>query len=288
MKLGSILAAWVLGSITISAFTASAQAQTAVPSCYAAVKAARPPRPLDLAVFVLVDQTVLLDAGLKQSLLDTSLGLLHPNSSFNVMSFSAFSQGRYLNPVAEGGREPLLDKAERNAVGSQTLSRLDRCLLGQAAFEQRRMFDAVSKSEDGASSSLARSDILATFHDIAHVVAESGARRKVVLVASDMLENSAITSFYEHDRLRSIDPAREFAKARRAGMIGDFGNAEVYVIGAGLMGDSGTQYRADAGTSSYRNPLAMDALKRFWNAYFTASRAQLVEFGAPALLRPVS
>jgi hypothetical protein len=85
-----------------------------------------------------------------------------------------------------------------------------------------------------------------------------------------------------HNAVRRIDPQAEMKKATAAGLIGDFGGARVYVVGAGLLtGDAKLK-------NVYRDPQTMSALKQFWTLYFKQSNASIGEFGEPALLGPVA
>lgn len=65
-------------------------------------------------------------------------------------------------------------------------------------------------------------------------------------------------------------------------LLGDFGCARLYVMGAGLLSNSDAKNK-----SLYRDPKTMLALANFWKAYFEKSKAQLVEFGQPALLNQI-
>jgi hypothetical protein len=259
-----------------------------IPSCYDAVRVARPDAPADVDLYVLIDQTVLLDDSLRRSVLDNVTRVITPNTNIAVIKFSAFSQGRYLDVVFRGGAEPSLSKAARNAVGARTLSRLDTCLTGQLAFAKRRTYETTKASMDGSSGSLARSDILASLKEVSQATNESRAHRRIVLVVSDMLENSSISSFYRKNGLRLIDPKAETAKAQAANMIGNFHDAEVYIIGGALMGDSGTGYGPSKGVTSYRDPVSLDHLQAFWTEFFQLSNARLIEFGVPALIKPIN
>jgi len=96
-----------------------------------------------------------------------------------------------------------------------------------------------------------------------------------VIIVSDMLENSSITSFYVGSRMRAIDPQAELLKIGNAGIKADFVGARVYVVGAGAISEKSADAR------SYRDPRAMLALEDFWRRWFSASHAEIVEFGKP-------
>lgn len=84
----------------------------------------------------------------------------------------------------------------------------------------------------GTSSSLAKSDVLSSLKEIASVVRTSSAKNKIVILSSDMLENSSITSFYNNQSVRLIDAEKEFNTISKQDLLADFSGAHVYVIGA--------------------------------------------------------
>lgn len=253
-----------------------------VPSCYAANKIEYKQAAADTEIFVVIDQTTLFDDKLQRSINENLWDNLKPGSSFTVFRFSAFSQGRYTDVVNTGTIEAPLPAKVRDDTSTKLLGKFDACMGGQLKFARELAVKAVSSSLAGASAELAKSDILAALKDVSARVRASGARQKLVLLASDMLENSAVSSFYASStKVRRIDPAKELAAAEKAGLIGDFGGASVHVVGAGLIGPKGD------GKDSYREPQTMTALQEFWARYFEKSGAKLEQFGAPALLKPV-
>ncbi len=136
---------------------------------------------------------------------------------------------------------------------------------------------------DGTTSDIAKSDVLASMKSISTLVQNSKARNKVVLVVSDMLENSSISNFYADKGLsiRKIDPSKEMKLVEENQLLADFGGARFYVIGAGLLAEDVKK------TKNYRDPKTMQTLASFWKTYLEKSKAQLMEFGQPALLNPM-
>jgi len=278
-----------LAALVLLAGSATALAQTnAVPGCYHPLKVAPPQDAPDLEVFVLVDQTTVLDGELRRSLDENLARLLRPGASFQVLAFSAYNQGRYMSVLSAGSLEGQLPKPRRNKVGVQTLRELDRCLAGQSGFGRRLALAALSRGAAGATSTLSRSEIIASLAEASHLVAASRARDKIVIVASDMLENSSFTSFYARGGVRRLDPDAELAKIASHRMFGSFGGARVYVIGAGLLpAPTNGSAETAASNAAYRDSVTMTALNRFWSGYFEQSQARLAAFGQPALLQPV-
>jgi len=231
---------------------------------------------------VLVDQTTMLDEKLQASVLENTWGVLAANSAYVVASFSAFSQGRYTEVLSAGVLEPPFPEKDRDSTSVRLLVAFDGCMKGQLAWARKRAVDAIKKSFAAASPELTKSDILAALKDMSSLVKASRAKDKVLFVVSDMLENSSVTSFYAGNaKVRSIEPNKELAAAERAGLVGDFGGARVFVLGAGIIGPAGDS------KASYRDPKTMRDLREFWLKYFEKSGAALGQFGQPALLQPI-
>lgn len=277
-KLAAIVAALALTSTFGQAI---AGVGNDVPSCYAANKIEQTQPALEREIFVLIDQTTVLDPALTNLVLENVWGFLQPNSGFTVARFSAFSQGHYTEVVTSGILEaPIADKA-RDGIGVRQLKKFDECMAGQLGWGRKRATDAAKASMAGATTELAKSDILSALSEISQRVRESKARHKVVFLVSDMLENSSVSSFYaSSSQVRRIDPGKELAAAEKAHLIPDFGGARVHVLGAGLLGPA-------ANVKSYRDTLTMSALRTFWTAYFKKTAADLAQFGEPSLIKPV-
>ena len=276
---------WVsVGSVLLlMLFMRWANADNQIPSCYAANR-------LDIAapvptrdVYIMLDQTTVLYPELKQALAAIMRDLIQPGTAFTIVRFSAFSQGHYMEVVASGALENKLDEDSRDTVGARVLKNFDSCMKKQVGYGVRLAFDAVGKTLGGSSNELARSDLIASIAEGSRIVKASQVPRRIVLIVSDMVENSSIASFYAKNNLRLIDPEKELATVERNRLFGDFGGASVYVMGAGLIPEVKTKApRAPA--SAYRDPKTLGALKTFWAGYFQRSNADLREIGTPALL----
>jgi hypothetical protein len=257
-----------------------------IPSCYAAndVQPFGPGH--DKLVVVLIDQTVLLDQNLKTMVLENLDQMLQPGTRFVVGEFSAFSQGRYLNIVETGVIEPSIPQDQIGNVVATQVQPLQDCLRDQVAYAKRTAEQNAYQIMLDSTSSLAQSDIMMALKQLSAPIKADTATSKVLILVSDGLENSDVTSFYGRGTVRNIDPNKEIAKAVASNMTGDFGGTKVYVIGGGMMPPPtvGAQSQRDG----YRDPKTLNDLEQFWSTYFQKSNAQLEEFGEPALLSPVS
>lgn len=270
--------------MALSPALAGAGVANDIPSCYAASKISISAPPPEMELFVLIDQTTPLDASLQDAVYENVGRLVRPGNAFVVASFSSFGQGRYLEVITAGTLEsPIVEKA-RGDIGVKLLRNFDACMTGQLDYGRKAAAAALNKALAGGSVELARSDVMASLKELSGRVRQSTARDKLVFIVSDMLEHSSVSSFYTNQNVRTLNPAAEIRKAEDAQQIGDFDNARIFVLGAGLVQNK-TGGKRDSGV--YRTPQTIGALRQFWEQYFSRSKARLIEFGAPALLTPL-
>lgn len=258
-----------------------ASSEGIVPSCYDSKISAQNTKPA-IELFVVIDQTTVLDSNLKQAVADQIRPFLKAGHGFSVLVFSAYTQGKYTQLLTTGQLDPLLPQEQRNDISKPVLAKFDKCMAQQPTLAAQAVGSALRNAFEGASAELAKSDIWASLKDISGKVRQSPATEKVVFLVSDMLENSSVSSFYANQGVRKIDPAHELQIAVSNQLMSDFGGARLYVIGAGLL-----NLMEPKANAQYRDPKTMQALATFWRNYFDKSQAQLIEFGMPALLNQI-
>ncbi|WP_258187875.1 hypothetical protein [Trinickia symbiotica] len=257
-----------------------------VPSCYGAFHLTAVPQPPDRLVYILIDQTVELDATLQQSVIDNIDRLIQPGSKFVIAEFSAFSQGRYLQVVHTGVVESPLPENAYSDIPIAKAPQIRAC-FGQQRTYARRMAATTAKQVLGtATSSFDHSEIMAALQTVGQAMRADSARSKVLFVVTDGLEYSSVASFYSHNTVRDINPATELSKARSSQMLADLAGAKVYVLGGAMMPPAKTGTLAER--NGYRDAKTLRDLKAFWQGYFQESNASLIEFGEPSLVEPVS
>jgi hypothetical protein len=254
----------------------------AIPTCYGA-KINAPSVNVETELFVIIDQTTSFNTGLKQSVADNVRPFIQSNRAFSVTQFSAYTQGHYTDVIVSGKLEETLSQKQRDDVSKPILAKYDQCIAMQTKQASRLLGGAMKSAFSVGNNDIVKSDVLASLKDISSKVKHSTAEKKVVLIASDMLENSSITSFYAKQAVRQISPEKELTIVADNKLFGDFGGAKVYVIGAGLLAED-----AKAPKGVYRSPQTMQALSAFWKEWFRKSNAEVIEFGQPALLNPVN
>ena len=266
-----------------SALTAFAVTHNSIKSCYDLAKIEGKNTAINKELFVLVDQTTSLDDELKQSVIQNSVANVNYGNAFTVAKFSAFVQGNYSGVVTSAQLDWPLKEDIRNDTPKKLLQGYDKCMKAQVGYAKKTLDDSINKTFGASTNTIVRSDILKSFQELAkNTVKTSTAKQKTVFIVSDMLENSSITSFYYKNGVKKIDPIAEMKIVEANKMLADFGGANVYILGAGLVPST-----SKTASDSYRDPKTMNALQEFWKMYFKKSNAKLIEFGQPALLNTV-
>lgn len=269
--------AWL--ATALPSWAAGQASGNVLPDCYAYAKIQHAQQqPSTTALFVVIDQTTPFSAELQQSVAEQIGPWLQPGNSVTLFAFSAYTQGYFTRRLVHAELSPPLEAALRDETGKALLGKFDQCLAFQAKSVRTVITDALRSAFGQGGPDIAKSDVLASLRDISKQVHAAHAQRKLVLLASDMLENSSISSFYHRQAVRRIEPAQELARVTQQNLVPDFGGADVYILGAGLVADD------QRAKGVYRDPQTMRMLESFWRQYFEQGHARLVEFGAPALL----
>ncbi|WP_294956221.1 hypothetical protein [Sulfurovum sp.] len=263
--------------LTLLTFTALLAARNDVPSCYKALHIENPDPGIEKELFILVDQTTQLDKNLMIYTYKNMMKFIRNGDAVTIASFSSNSNGKYTDVSYSGALENLLPQSAKHEIAKKKLRKYQACMNGQYKYAKKKATRALVATLKGANKKLPHSDILKSLDDIAeHLIQNAKAKEKVVLLVSDMMEHSSITSFYAKGSLKRIDTKKEMAKLKKSGYTADFGGAKVYVIGAGMVGKK-----------SYRDSKTLKALTAFWEAYFRASNANLQAIGTPMLLEDI-
>lgn len=255
---------------------AQADERNDIPACYPyAQLTQQQPAPSGRELVVIIDETVPLSDALQRSAWDSAIRYIRPGDSVRLYQFSAFLQNHYMKLLFAGQLDSPLQGKVRNSIGSKSLKQLDGCLQQQAAFFQKTFGQQFVAAFGQPGVDIARSEIFGSLRKISEGFVERPVRERVVLLVSDMLENSDFSSFYQNNRIRDLDPASELNKVQQKNLLADFAGARVYVHGAGLV--------AGDAKGSYRSGTTLQRLEQFWGDYLRASNGSLAAFGAPQL-----
>ena len=253
-------------------------ARNDVPSCYDALKLHNPNPSVEKELFILVDQTTPLDKNMMIYTYKNMMKFIKNGYAVTIASFSANANGKYTDVAYEGTLENLLPDSAKHDIAKKKLRKYQGCMNGQYKYAKKKATKALVSVLKGANKKLPHSDIIKSLDDISkHIIAPSKASQKVVLLVSDMIEHSSITTFYSKGLIKKIDVNKEMSKVKSSGHLANFSGADVYVIGTGVISKKG-----------YRDAKTLKRLTDFWEAYFTATHANLKALGTPMLLEDIN
>jgi hypothetical protein len=276
---GVLVAACLIGTAT------GVYGQTVIIDCYEVTGLQSLEKPPTADIVVMLDETTVLDEHLKTSLNRKLAVLVKPGVHITVVRFSAFIAERYARVEMKAKLAVPLTDDQRNQTRKPVAQAYDQCLEIQQIRVQKALSAVVGTYAQSATTTIVRSDILGSLRDVGQsLLQRSAAKRKVVFLVSDMLENSSVTTFYHGNGVRQLKPEDELRKVEQANLFTDLSGAKVYVMGAGLIPVSSK----DAGTKSYRSPPIIGALEHFWRSYFAKSNARLTAFGTPELMEEIT
>ena len=252
-------------------------ARNDVPSCYDALKIKDKHSVVEKELFILIDQTTIIDKNMMKYTYKNMMNFMQNGYQVTIASFSSNAGGKYTDVVYSGVLEHLLSKEESYDVSKKILRKYDSCMRGQMKFAKKKAKKALVGVLKGASKQMPHSDIIKSLTDISkNIITPSQADEKIVLLVSDMLEHSSITTFYKQGSIKHIDINREVEKINKSQYIANFDGAKIYVIGTGILAKGG-----------YRDAKTLKNLTDFWRHYFKEVDANLQEIGTPMLLKDV-
>jgi len=252
-------------------------ARNDVPSCYQALNISNPNPTVEKELFILVDQTTPLDKKMMIYTYKNMMKFIKNGYAVTIASFSANANGKYTDVAYAGTLESLLPDSAKHDISKKVLRKYQGCMNGQYKFAKKKATKALVGVLKGANKKLPHSDIIKSLDDISkHIIAPSKASKKVVLLVSDMIEHSSITSFYHKGLIKKINADKEMEKVKQSGHLANFSGANIYVIAAGVIGGKG-----------YRDAKTLKRLTDFWEQYFNQTNANLKAVGTPMLLEDI-
>lgn len=265
-----------MGLIMPSFFPAMAMDRNDIKSCYdfAKINSDKALIVPGRNLFVAIDGTFAPDINIKQSVHKKVHMFLQPGDKITIITFSAYVKDFYTDVLFSGRLDT--DIAKRDEVSKKNLLVFDSCMNKQTQFVKNKVDTYIKNAFKPNDISVPKTEIISTLSQvIAPQIAAETEGRKLLLLVSDMVENSDLTSFYSNNTLKVIEPEQEIQKVEKMNMLADFLKADIYIIGAGWVPQV---------SKGFRGSQVMVPLKQFWQKYFELSNAQLKEFGQPMLM----
>jgi len=227
------------------------------------------------ALYILIDETVPLSKVMKKKISNLLSGWGKQGDKVKIARFSASYRGLYPELVYDERVEQLPDEQYMFNLRYKDKKGVVQCLDEQRMQFKENFAKQLKASLNTINPGIPKSELMGSLKLLSkQLILKDEAQEKVVLLISDGLENSALTSFYSNGKLKNIKPKSEISKLRRKGMMGYWKNTKVYMYGLGLLPDK----------KQYINPERITSLKRFWGRYFVEGGGRIKEIGTPELL----
>lgn len=270
---------FLLGALMVSSLSIAQPVRDDIISCYsyADVSEIKPAYAIR-DIVVLVDQTVNLDINLKKSVHEQMQQLVNQGDRIRIISFSANAQGHYTDIVFDGEFDQPLKSDQRDAMNRIKLGKFDKCMDMQNKKAIELVHQKLKSSFHDSEQNYPKTELVGSLLDVSSVIyAKNQNQRRIMILVSDMLENSDITSFYSSGRVRAIDADKEFLKYSTSIPSTSLSSVEVFVIGGGY-----TQ-----GGKAYSSQTDLNSLKLFWTKVIEQAGGTLKQFGTPKLLTDI-
>ncbi|WP_417820976.1 hypothetical protein [Terasakiella sp.] len=269
-------AVFFLGLLCLTfASTVAQAAQTEIKSCYELIGIGDTPPPVQKRELVIaVDQTVEFDKSIQEHAFKKIQHFLRPGDSVKLVSFSAYVQGNFTNVVLKGLLDTRLSDDERYDIPKKVLKKIDHCYALQDRAVREGIGKALLTTFANSSSKIPNTELLDNLNLISKsLYSEDITGERYLLIISDMMEHSTLTSFYKSGSLRKLSPETELAKIKKAGLEMNFKQANVYVIGAGY-----------SKSGKYQSGEGMRNFQSFWTDFFFQGNGSMKAFGTPLLI----
>ena len=225
-------------------------------------------------LIVIIDQTVVLPDALQHSVWNEVANFIQPGDDVKLYTFSAVVPGQYMRLAADSYLDAPPSASVRGDIPMDNLNDLDSCLNQQKSQFTMQWGRQLVLAMQESRADIPKSEILHSLKSIGQDLKASPAKHRIILLVSDMLENSDSASFYRHNQIHQLNVKNILANVRHQQLVADLLGANIYVLGAGLLSPS---------DSHYISGKTLDSLESFWGQWFSLSNGRLVAFGTPAL-----
>jgi len=253
-------------------YTAYAQSE----SCFSDISYITPEKQVaERALYILVDETAPLSKDMKNKIYSLLSGWGRLGDKVKIARFSASYRGLYPELIYEKQIEQKPNENYMFNLRYKDKKLVVSCLEQQQLQFKQSFSKQIKASLKAVDPKIPKSELMGSLKILSkQIILNDEAKEKIVLLISDGLENSELTSFYAGGKLRSIKPQKEISVLRRKGMMGYWKNTKIYMYGLGLMPDK----------KQYANPDRINSLKRFWERYFVEGGGRVKAIGTPELL----
>lgn len=219
----------------------------------------------DTEVFVLVDESTYFDNEAQEDIYKKIVPFVKQNTRINIDSFTEYSKTRKNKDLGSYYIYSDLTNDEKDEIGRTLLGSVKDCLDSAKVAAYSGIKKDLEKAFRKKNDNLKKSEILRNLRIYTrNNVRYSKAKRKVVIILSDMLQNSEYMSFYKNGKVKLLDIDKELDNVKKNRLFSTFNGAEVYTYGLGLV-------EINSSKDSARNLRVLDGLIMFWEDYVSES-----------------
>jgi len=114
-------------------------ARNDVPSCYDALKMTNPSPTVEKELFILVDQTTILDKNMMIYTYKNMMKYIKNGYGVTIASFSSNAKGKYTDVAYAGKLESLLPDDSKHDIAKKVLRKYQGCMNGQYKFAKNKV-----------------------------------------------------------------------------------------------------------------------------------------------------
>lgn len=279
-RVGWLLRTLALATVCAFPIAGWSQVPPSVPTCFEYVGRSHEEPPLGDELFILIDQTVGFDRQIIPIIKQKVADWAQPGKRISIFRFASNIGSRSVSGIFSVRLSPSGEESWKDWLKRSTRTMFERCERDQPREALRRSLYAVEHALSESERSIPKSDIIFSLQRTSDVIRGSNAKRKYVLIISDMLENSSSITFYSRGHILVVEPGKTIDTVKGLGLVSDFDRAKVFVYGTGYLSPV-------KGKTGYIGPKRMKPLVRFWTEYFALSNATVGEIGSPVLLSKI-
>ncbi len=256
-------------------FSSSSWASMDSRSCYQQLELEMPENNINRALYIFIDQTMPLNIRMQSTL--NELLSAHPKrgEQVRIARFSPNIKGQYTELTYEGFLDSKPSEAYLYQLRDEDNRALQTCIEEQKTRTKQAMKSAIKDDLQLIDTQLPRTELLYALKRLSEtILVNDQIKNKTVLIISDGLENSEVTSFYRRRNIAPINVEKEIAKVNKHNLLASWHGANLYMFGLGNIKDERRHIK----------PSQLEMLKKFWHSYFSAGGAVVKELGTPALL----
>lgn len=226
------------------------------------------------ALYIVVDQTMEMSDNMPQKVEQLLAGWGQPGDLIKLARFSANMRDHY--PSVEYVVQLDPKPSEKYLFGLRWADKKEllACLERQDKDVKAAFSKAMGQVFAGVNPKTPKTDIFYSLKQLSKHFLDEDVEEKVVLLISDGLENSAVSSFYHKGKLRKINSRKEISKIRRQGLMSHWDGARIYMYGLGLPPKK----------QKYVDLKVNKSLYKFWEHYFVEGDGKVAALGTPELL----